>query len=101
LLEYPPDSPSGRSLRLVQDSPSPVVFLQQSENFGVIERVAPTTDNSPEFRIRAKPFQHGVKLAELDTLQKVLRSICTSRGCSGSPAHDAPVKGDSIAAPRQ
>jgi hypothetical protein len=63
VLEHPLDSPEGRSLRLVQDSPGPVVFLQQSENFSVVERVAPTADDSQEFWSRAEPFQQGVKLA--------------------------------------
>jgi hypothetical protein len=50
-------------MRLMQDSPCPVVFLQQSENVGVVERIAPTPDDGQEFRIRAQPFQQGVKLA--------------------------------------
>jgi hypothetical protein len=47
----------------MQDSSGPVVFLQQSENFGVVERIAPAPDDSQEFRIRAEPFQHSANLA--------------------------------------
>jgi hypothetical protein len=50
-------------MRLAQDSPGPVVLPQQSENFGVVEHVAPAPDDSQEFWIRAEPFQQDVKLA--------------------------------------
>jgi hypothetical protein len=39
----------------MQDPPSPVALLQQSEYVGITKRVAPASYNSQEFRLRANP----------------------------------------------
>jgi hypothetical protein len=47
----------------MQQSPGRIVFPQQRENFGIVERISPASHDGEQFRIRVEPLQRGEKLA--------------------------------------